>query len=526
MKKILLSLLVSLMLSLTVAHAGLMETVPVGEEVYGWIYDYLDELYARGFIKDLHMGTKPYFRDQIARELLSLREKIEKKQLLVGWPESFLLRELETEFSDEINELKLKETSPQNQEPIKKFLWGMDFKEKSNFEAKQRAIFRETYFPFVKAQIGSNFFLCSRYIIDENLAKDPEYGGKIWNGFAGDAAQAYLSFNLPYFKLLLGRENLAWGQKSFGELILSQHAFPLDMIKIQGGWGIFQGTAFFSILDPLVVKDSSDTVYVKRYLSGHRVSLNFSSKAQLGFSEMVLYGGKDRFLEPYYLIPLFWYHGAQLNEGRNDNTFFSFDLNLHPKKGMVIYGEFLIDDLQIEKKTKKDQEPNELGYSGGLSLVDLFGFKGVGLDLEYTRINNWTYNQEEDQNRYLHEGKLLGNPLGPDADNLGIDLSAWLKKGLKSKIIYQLQRHGEGRVNSPWTQPWMLTEGEYQEKFPTGVVEKRNYLGLVLQYNYANIFRCELSCGQFNFENYQNIENQKKDFTQLNLSLSYHFMKM
>jgi hypothetical protein len=498
----------------------------VGEEVYGWIYDYLDELYARGLIKGLHMGTKPYFRDQIAEELMLLRDKIERQQIMVGWPESFLLQELEREFSDEINELKLKAISPEKPEPIKKFLWGVDFAEKSNFEPKRRSVFRETCWPYVKAQIGSNFSLCTRYMLDENLAKDPDYGGKVWRGFAGDAAQAYLAFNLPYFKLLLGRERLAWGQKNSGQLILSQNAFPLDLVKIQGGWGIFQGTAFFSILDPLAIKDSSETIYVKRYLSGHRVSLDLFSVAQLGFSETVIYGGKDRFLEAYYLIPLFWYHGAQLNQGRDDNTFFSLDFNLRPKKGMLLYGEFLIDDLQIEKKTQGDREPNELGYWGGLSLLDLFGFKGVGLNLEYARINNWTFNQKEEQNRYLHEKKLLGNPLGSDADNLSFSLSAWLKKGLKSKITYQLERHGEGRVDSPWNEPWTLTEGEYKEKFPSGVVEKLNYLGIALQYNYDNIFRCELSYGHFDFENYQNIENLEKDVNQLNLSLSYHFLKM
>lgn len=536
MKKNSLFLFISLMLLSSVVQAGLMETVPVGEKVYVWIYDYLDELYARGLIKGLHIGTKPYFRDQIATELLLLRDKIEKSQTVVGWPESFLVEQLENEFSDEINELKLsvrdrsayggKATSPQTLEPIKKFFWGLDFEEKSNFESKQRSAFRETCWPYVKAQIGSNFFLCSRYMIDENLAKDPDYGGKVWKGFAGDAAQAYLAFNLPYFRLFIGRERLAWGQKSSGELLLSQHAFPLDMVKIQGGWGIFQGTAFFSFLDPLVVKDSSETIYVKRYLSGHRISLNLFSIAQLGFSETVLYGGKDRFLEAYYLIPLIWYHGEQLNHQRDDNTFFSLDFNLRPKKGMLFYGELLIDDFQIEKKTQGDQEPNELGYSGGFSLLDLFGFKGVGLDLEYTRIDNWTFNQKEEQNRYLHEKKLLGNPLGPDADNLCASLSAWLKKGLKSKITYQVGRHGQGRVNSPWSEPWMLMEGEYKEKFPTGVVEKLNYLGIALQYNYANVFRCELSCDYFNFENYQNIENKQKRFTQLNLSLSYHFLKM
>jgi hypothetical protein len=526
MKNKLLIILVLLAWSMTTAQAGFMETVPVGERVYEWVYEYLDELHARGLIKGLHMGTKPYFRQQIVDELLLLRDKIEKNQIIVGWPESFFIEELESEFSDEINELKLKKNSPENSEPIRKFSWGVDFEEKSNFESKRRSVFRETCWPYAKAQIGKNFSLCTRYMLDEDLANDPNYAGKVWRGFAGDATQAYLAFNLPYFKLFVGRERLAWGQRGSGQLILSQNAFPLDMVKIQGGWGIFQGTAFFSILDPLAVYDSSETIYIKRYLSGHRVSLNLFSIAQLGLSETVLYGGKDRFLEAYYLIPLFWYHGAQLNNGRDDNTFFSFDLNLSPKKGVVFYAEFLIDDFQIEKKTQGDQEPNELGYSGGLSLLDPFGIKGLGLDVGYTRISNWTFNQNMEQNRYLHERKLLGNPLGPDADNFCVSLSAWLKQGLKSKITYQLERHGEGRVDSPWSEPWMLTEGEYKEKFPAGVVEKLNYWGIALQYDYAHIIRCELSCGRFDFENFQNVENQKKDFTQLNLSLSYHFVRM
>jgi hypothetical protein len=524
MKRELLILLVLPALLMTTAQAGFMETVPVGDKVYEWIYDYLDELYARGLIEGLHLGTKPYFRDQIAEELLSLRDKIEKTQKIVGWPESFLLQELEYEFSEEINQIKLKANSSGDSGPVKKFFWGVDFAEKSNFESERRSVFRETCWPYVKAQIGTNFSLCTRYMLDENLAEDPDYQGKVWRGFAGTAAQAYLAFNLPYFKLLVGRDRLAWGQRASGQLILSEHAHPLDMVKIQGGWGVFQGTAFFSVLDPLAVHDSSQVTYIKRYLSGHRASLDLFSVAQLGFSETVLYGGEDRFVEPYYVIPLFWYHGEQLNNGRDDNTFFGFDLTLRPKRGIVLYAELLIDDFQIEKKTQGDQEPNELGYSGALSLVDPFGLKGIGLDLEYTRINNWTFNQKEEHNRYLHKKRLLGNPLGPDADNFCVSLSAWLKRGLRSRIAYQLERQGEGRIDSPWSEPWMLTEGEYQEKFPSGVVEKLSYFGLALQYNYANLLRCELLWGHFHFLNYQNVENQKKDFHQLNLSLSYHFL--
>jgi len=148
------------------------------------------------------------------------------------------------------------------------------------------------------------------------------------------------------------------------------------------------------------------------------------------------------------------------------------------------------------------------------------------MSLEYTRINNWTYNQKEEYNRYLNHGKLLGNPMGPDTDNFGASLSTWLRRGLKSRIIYQRRRCGEGRADSPWSEPWILAPGEYKEKFPSGVVEKMNNLGIALQYNYTNLFRCELSWNYFDFVNYQNNQDRKEDFNQVNLNLSYHFLKM
>ena len=505
----------------------MMETIPVGEEVYKWVYEHLDELYARGLITYPHLGTKPYFRGKVAEELLSLREKIQKDEFSLSWPENLLLEALENEFSSEINELKLKVSSPEDNKLSQKFFWGLDFKEGSSFKSKQKAIFRETYWPYAKAQVGSNFFVCARYAIDENLAKDPNYDGKIWKGFAGDAAQAYLAFNLPYLKIVLGRERIAWGQKSTQELILSESASPLDMVKIQGGWGIFQGTAFFAFLSPISSQDSSEKItQINRYLSGHRISLSLFSLAQVGLSETIIYGGINRQAEAYYVNPLLWYHGEQLNGKKDDNTFFAFDFNLRPKRDVVFYGELLIDDMQIEKKTKEDQEPNELGYSGGFSLLDILGLKGTELNTEYTRINNWTYNQKEEYNRYLNQKKLLGNPLGPDTDNFRARLSAWLRRGLKSEITYQKRRSGEGRVDSPWSKPWTSAQAEYKEKFPSGVVEKMSNFGINLQYNYTNIFRLKASWDFYDFVNYQNVPDRKENFNQINLLLSYHFMKM
>jgi hypothetical protein len=506
------------------SQAGMMETVPVGDEIYGWIYEYLDELYARGLINSLQMGTKPYFRGEIAGQLLSLRERLDRGQITLQFPQDALVHDLEREFSSEIGELRREANPSRNKTMNREFSCGLDFHEGSNLKSGQKTVFAETVWPYAEAEIGANFFACTRYMVDENLANDPDYTGKVWRGLAGDAAQAYLAFRLPYFKVLLGRERVAWGQRHTGELILSENAFPLDMVQLQGGWGAIQATAFFAFLSSLAEKDSPDnTTRVNRYLSGHRISLNLFSRAQLGFSETIIYGGEDRQVEAYYLNPLMWYHGAQLNENRDDNTFFAFDFNLRPRRNLLLYGELLIDDLQIENKSPADKEPNELGYTGGFSMLDPLGLNRWGLNLEYTRINNWTYNQSLERNRYLHGNRLLGNPLGPDADDLTVEVSTWWRKGLRSKISYSRSRRGEGRVDSPWTQPWMSSAGDYQQVFPSGVVQICNRLGLGWEYHCGRVLDCAAGWDFFNFENYQNVEAQNKSFHQLSLSLSLSF---
>jgi hypothetical protein len=502
----------------------MMETVPAGEEVYRWVYEYINELCARGLISDLHLGTRPYFRGEVARELLSLQERIKAEKLSLAWPEEYLLEELEEEFSGEISQLRSEENSVDDRQIHKTFSWGLDFEEGSSFKPSQKAAFRETFCPYLKAQIGPDFFACARYTIDENLARDPDYDGKVWRGFAGDAAQAYLTFNLPYLKMLLGRERVAWGQRCTGGLILSENAFPLDMLKIQGGWGVFQGTSFIAFLSSIQTADSSgDLARESRYISGHRISLNLFSKVQLGLSETVIYGGEDRQVEAYYLNPLLWYHGAQLNEKRDDNTFFALDFNLRPKPDVILYGEFLIDDLQIESKSQGDKEPNELAYFGGLSVLDPFGLRATEINLEYVRINNWTYNQVEERNRYLNRNKLVGNPLGPDTDRISVNFSRWLRRGLKSTLSYQRTRSGEGSVNALWSQPWMTAQGEYREKFPSGVVETEEIFGLTVQYRYSTALACRLKWDYLNFANYQNVENREEDHNRVSLNLSYHF---
>jgi hypothetical protein len=517
MKKIVLTILILLALELSVkVEAGQTETIPVGDEIYEWVYEYIDQLYLRGYFRELHTGTKPFYRGEVASLVLSLEDKIEKKEIQPTKTEKWMIREMEKEFSYEISALR------ENNEDGKELKLGLDFLEDAQFQKAEKSNFFERGLPFLGGQWGKGFSFLVRYNIDESLARDPYYTGKVWNGFAGEAHQAYLSFHFPYFELLLGREKLSWGQSKISSLIMSEDSSPADMLKIQKRWGCFQGTAFAGFLNPMISDEGEE---IERYFSGHRVSFKILSLAELGFSETVVYGGKDRNLEPYYLNPLFWYHGAQLNNNRDDNTFICFDFNFTPKRSLLFYGEFLIDDFQIEKKLKSDQEPNELGYVLGFSHVFPSMLNVFQMNIEYDRINNRTFNQKNIWNRYLNRNRLIGSKLGPNSDYLKTSIKGWLTQKLEAELSYGFLRKGEGSVYSSWEEPWLYVEGDYKEKFPFGVVEKTDELSFGLGYNYDSVLRLGLSLQYSQVANKNNVLNKKEKNLNFRFLFQYHFAK-
>ncbi len=512
------SLIIIFFILSTIYHlpvrAGQMETVPVGDRSYTWIYDFIDKLYLRGYLKELHLGTKPYYRGEVALSLLNLKTKIENDKLQLTPFEKYIFSELENEFEPEMKSLGDKN----------RLKLGIDFLENSNLTTNRKSIFYESFLPYLQADMGDKFSFICRYSIDESLAKDSTYTGKVWKGFAGDAAQAYLSFKLPWFNLFLGRESLSWGQNRLSSLILSPNSSPMDMLKLEGKWGFLKATSFFAQLDPVEITDSTGTSKIRRYLSAHRFSFKIKEFLQVGFSETVIYGGRNRWFELYYLNPLLWFHGSQLNEDEDDNTFLGFDFNFTPLRKLLFYGEFLIDDFQIEKKSTFDSEPNELGYSLGLKLGDLLGLNGSEFNFEYLRINNRTYNQKYPWNRYIFKNKTIGNPLGPDADNFFISFGSYLRKGLEAKVSYELTRKGEGKITSSWNEPWLNVE-DYHEKFPSGIVERTDNFQLSFDYHYKNLFRATLSGDFIKISNMKNISGSDDKQTRFSLLIHYHFVK-
>lgn len=335
------------------------------------------------------------------------------------------------------------------------------------------------------------------FLLDERLAKDPDYRGKKWRGLAGEMETAVFNYRDNHFDILLGRFGGNWGPEN-QSLVLSSTSLTMDALLTRFKWGRLFFTYQLGQLDRLRTNDSTE-YFQNRYFVGHRLDIQLADHLNLGLFETAVFGGAGRGIELGYLNPLMFYHSFQLNDSVDDNTFLGIDFSYYIKQRHKIYGQILFDDFQIEKKSAGDNEPNEIGYMLGFHSLDLghiFDFQG-----EYLRINNRTYNQKLQRNRYLNRGELIGHELGPDSDQWKLSFIRWFEYQQRLSLDISYERQGEGAVNTIWTEPWLSTP-DYHESFPTGTVEKKlsaslQFAGFVKGFAYIEVSGGIESCRNF-----------------------------
>jgi hypothetical protein len=364
--------------------------------------------------------------------------------------------------------------------------------------------------PFERVGVYADF------VLDEELAKDPFYSGKKWRGFAGDVDQAFASYEGNRFKMLVGRFGAFWGPQR--SLIFSPQQ-KLDGLAYTVRWGRLAVSYRLGALDGLNPDEDPVAQFEPRYVAAHRFDWHFSNRLRAGLFETVVFGGPGRQIDLFYLNPLIFFHGSQLNEKLNDNTTVGFDFDTQPLSRLSLYGQLVLDDIQLDKKSQSDQEPDQYGLLFGGYLADLW--TGTDIQFEYERVTNWTFNQMHERNRYLNDGHPIGSVLGNDYDFTSLKLIHWWRELLQSNFTFSYCRQGEGRVDAPWTQPWEESEGDYSEPFPTGVVEKTTTVALGLKGFLFNRAFVDLQAGVDWLRNRNHLagDNPTLPFVKLCLSL-------
>ncbi len=264
-----------------------------------------------------------------------------------------------------------------------------------------------------------------------------------------DQTTSYIGYTGSLFSARIGRGKHQWGPGVYNNLLLSEQHPPYDYFELRFH---YRNKIFFTylhaVLDPTPVEkkvlyynDEGMAREVKhnKYLAVHRIEFIPSNWLSLGLSEAVIYG--DRSIELGYLIPvnIFWSEGHDLKY--DDNILWAFDTEVRFKKGLVGYGELLLDEMKISKFAT-DNWSNRAGYLGGVRWIHRFGLSQHEWRIEYTRLRPFVYGHWFDINLPTHYGYSLGSTLEPNSDELTTSWKFHVRPDFTIDLFTIMRHHG------------------------------------------------------------------------------------
>lgn len=280
---------------------------------------------------------------------------------------------------------------------------------------------------------------------------------------------------LPSSRITVGRQAHKWGPSLSGSLLLSGSA-SLDGIALSAEIGPFRYVQLAAARD----------VARGRWLLAHRIEGQVAPGVEVGVSEAVAVSGGFR-LQPYYLIPGCPYFLAQhlnMQDARSQdwwsNVLAAVDASVAVTPGIRLYGEFMADDFPWASSAR-GRVPYMVGGLAGVQLDVPSGLEPYRAAIEYVRINNYVYSHKNPENTYaVADGRLIGHPLGPDADALYLFVSRPVRldaagpcRSVEVTGRLGYERHGQGMPGHAWNP----SEGVAHE-FLSGTVETRTSLGI------------------------------------------------
>lgn len=247
--------------------------------------------------------------------------------------------------------------------------------------------------------------------------------------------------------LSVGRYQVTQGTGFMDKLFLSDNSVPFDFAKID----LRYKAVSYSFLYGSLRGDSLGVQLESKNISTHRLDVKFSDAFQAGFFESVIIPNSTfsfTFLNPISLLT-----SAELNKASQgdipnvNNSLMGFDFEIIPVKNIAFQGSWLIDDLDFSTVgTDSGQTSNKFGVQVGGYWVDAFTIPNLGLKLEYTRLDPFVYAHKSNKAQYTHWDLPLGPNLQPNSDQIAVGLYYDFGSRVKSSIVYQKQRSGEGLV--------------------------------------------------------------------------------
>ncbi|MAW21318.1 MAG: hypothetical protein CMD16_02840 [Flavobacteriales bacterium] len=248
------------------------------------------------------------------------------------------------------------------------------------------------------------------------LIKEYQDSLGIFPGFGLDDKRIQYNFRYKINKFISadlgnGKQFIGNGYQS---LLLSDIASPYPYLRLTTEFGRVK---YYNLYTTFINPYMSDFGR-KKHSTIHYLDFAISKNINLGVFESILWQSKSEELnkgyELAYLNPVIFYRPVEFSKYSSKGNALmgsNFSINF---KAMTLYGQFLLDDLNISRQKDRDDDyekgffQNKYAYQIGLK----GNIKDVNFLLEYNQVQPYTYGHRTILQNYSHMNQALAHPLG------------------------------------------------------------------------------------------------------------------
>ncbi|MEO0141465.1 MAG: hypothetical protein ABIM88_07970 [candidate division WOR-3 bacterium] len=299
-----------------------------------------------------------------------------------------------------------------------------------------------------------------------------------WKGIRSDWMRAFVGFQNGNLSGYWGRAPVSWGPPLANRLMFDGGNFPpFDCGEIAWRCSFMRISLFFGVLDPYPIEDVIDTsenlqhrTEYQRFINGHRVEFLILGRLNMAWSETVRYAREEGGPSLQYFNPFPIYYAYSWTGSFQHEDDYAWDLDATLSlPGLLLYGEFYIDDFQYVPDTIWD--PNQIALAFG-------AMKSAGpliLRMDYSAATRWTFNSRLRTTKAIYRAWPYGHPLGSDFQRFLAELEWQARPVTRITLGLSFTQDGAGSVHEKM--PYYL--GFPKENFLTPPVqtEARGWVG-------------------------------------------------
>ena len=458
--------------------------------LHHWAYDAIERLTAMGVIDRAMVVAKPYSRKQAAKYVARAIQRIRSDEVEIDGREAVaepLLDRLMKELGPELVSLGAVDPPREAKAGTPMVRYGARLQvEGDAFSVGHGTVrLRENSMGQYYAngeQVQSDLRAWIEFADALAVSVNPKYISNVdalGLGATSNDKNAYMQeFNakvtVANIALQIGRGSLWWGPGYRGSLLLTDHAFPLDMIQLGSDESFKLPWVFKSLgdwkINTFLTQLERDRDFSRANVFGLRLSYLPASWLELGFTRLTQFGGRGSNQSfPKTVIDAYSNQPNQSGANEvNEQAMFDFRARI-PKvdylvpfpAGMQFYGE-----IGSEDKWSKVPLPSRAAVLGGIYIPQVFQGDSLDLRIEYadtdlTRrktgdsslANTW-YNNSVYQSGMRYRGFSLGHWMGTDGIDLFIRNTRYLTEAVQLGVNLDLSERARGQAVHEKKREW------------------------------------------------------------------------